>query len=186
MPHTGVRIVGALLSVTLLSPAVAAADSDVSGSQVPDTSQYTVRHLPPKPLPNNPSLEDLKEAYGEPPPGEIHIIEPFDDTSPSSLTYTPSGVTDSSTSSLADTDTSALTDSSTLASTHICTLTAGFPFRDGGYIRGRGHVDCGRTWYHKLTAKLQQYRGAGYWRTKATRSKGPTDFADAGCPSMVL
>ncbi|MEQ4724200.1 hypothetical protein [Nonomuraea sp. B19D2] len=46
------------------------------------------------------------------------------------------------------------------------------PYRSGGYIKSSRELHCNRGgWGRNMAIKttLQQYRGLGYWRTKATR-----------------
>lgn len=126
--------------------------------------QFRFVIMPSRPLPDRPSLEDIDRAYGSPPIGEVWIIPPWDSEESSSVMYSPSSVSSSEGPDAESFDAAAAT---------LCRLTAGFPFLDGGFIRGRGHVSCSPSRYVQLTTRLQQYRGVNFWRNKATSQSGP-------------
>lgn len=43
---------------------------------------------------------------------------------------------------------------------------------DATHIYGSAQFNCSSNWSGAITAQIQQYRGAGYWAAKATRSTG--------------
>lgn len=72
---------------------------------------------------------------------------------------------------------SSTTSSEVSAQQTTCTIFASDPRKEGGLIAGDGSQACSAVVDQAITVTLQQYRGAGFWRTKAQRNaSGVDDF----------